>query len=465
MEGERVRVVDDGSDHEPEQWNPARNRWVAAAAAAAVALAVALLVVNLRSTEEPPTDPLEALPAPITTTTTTFALLTAPPVVDLRDLPAPPVVEARDLRAIYPERNLPGWSRVRDVDGVFSRAAGVRMMSDVIVAGPGFVAVGNDSVDDGREGRDAAVWTSVDGSVWSRVPHDQTVFGDASMSSVVASGNVIVAVGGFEQRDPDRSPAIVWTSLDGMSWSRVADGERVFGDASMTDVTVGGPGFVAVGSKHGDAAVWTSVDGQSWSQVAHDESVFGGSDGAGINSVTAGGPGLVAVGDRNGSGAAWTSTDGLVWSRVSHDESVFPEPEPQTGGTSMHSVTAGGPGLVAVGRGDCRPVWTSVDGFVWSRVPEDVPGTCEHGMNSVIVDGERLLAVGGGGVSWSSVDGITWTVRPDDATSWWDLGQHVRRMHSGRSMNSVTSSNAGLVAVGFVGDPDSWHDAAVWLQE
>lgn len=252
MEGESVRVVDDGSGHDPEQWNPARSRWIAAAAAAAVAVAVALLVVNLRLTEEPPTDPLEALPAPTatTTTTTTFAPAIAPPVVD-----------ARDLRAIYPERNLPGWSRVRDDDGVFSGPAERRNMSDVIVAGPGFVAVGDDSVDDRHDGIDAAVWTSVDGSVWSRVPHDQTVFGDASMSSVVASGTVIVAVGEFEQRDPDRSLAIVWTSLDGTSWTRIVDGQKAFGDASMADVTVGGPGFVAVGSKHGDAAVWTSVDG------------------------------------------------------------------------------------------------------------------------------------------------------------------------------------------------------------
>jgi glucose/arabinose dehydrogenase len=69
MEGESVRVVDDGSGLEPERWNPARSRWIAAAAAVAVAVGVALLVVSLRSSDEPPTDPLEALPAATTTTT------------------------------------------------------------------------------------------------------------------------------------------------------------------------------------------------------------------------------------------------------------------------------------------------------------------------------------------------------------------------------------------------------------
>jgi len=50
----------------------------------------------------------------------------------------------------------------------------------------------------------------------------------------------------------------------------------------MVSVTVGGPGLVAVGfdrtpdNDEGDAAVWTSPDGLTWSRVDHDEAVFGG---------------------------------------------------------------------------------------------------------------------------------------------------------------------------------------------
>jgi hypothetical protein len=69
----------------------------------------------------------------------------------------------------------------------------------------------------------------------------------------------------------------------------------------MMDVTAGGPGLVAVGHDQvpgGDAnaAVWTSTDGIAWSRVPHDEAVFGGGDGNAMLGVTAGGPGLVAVG-------------------------------------------------------------------------------------------------------------------------------------------------------------------------
>jgi hypothetical protein len=95
--------------------------------------------------------------------------------------------------------------------------------------------------------------------------------------------------------------------------------------------------------------VWTSPDGLVWSRVPHDEAVFGGYGGREMRAVVSGGPGLVAVGvDLSGGdvdAAVWTSPDGQVWSRVPHDEAVFGGP----GDQDMHGVTAGGPGLVAVG--------------------------------------------------------------------------------------------------------------------
>ena len=54
--------------------------------------------------------------------------------------------------------------------------------------------------------------------------------------------------------------------------------------------------------------VWTSVDGITWSRVPHDEAVFGGEGDQEISSVTAGGPGLVAVGESNGDAAIWVAT-------------------------------------------------------------------------------------------------------------------------------------------------------------
>ena len=222
-------------------------------------------------------------------------------------------------------------------------------------------------------------------------------------------------------------------SFSELTWSRISDDEAAFGgtgDQLMKSVTVGGPGLVAVGyvSLNDDddendndyAAVWISVDGITWSRVPHDEAVFGGDGFQRISSVTAGGPGLVAVGyDGTFSGdadaAVWTSVDGITWSRVPHDETVFGA----DGYSRMNSVTVGGPGLVAVGsveNGDDADaaVWTSVDGITWSRVAHDEAvfgGAGGQGMNSVTVGGPGLVAAGVGAGRMTADEGdVDWQV-------------------------------------------------------
>ena len=331
-------------------------RWVRAATfAAALLVVVGGLVVASRDSESVPA-PAVTEPVP--------SLTVAEPV-------APPsVVDALGYR----------WSRVADDEVVFG-VDGVRFdpaMTSVTAGGPGLVAVGTDgSYYHGEEGHlqewgDAAVWTSVDAVTWSRVPHDEAVFGGAVMSSVTVGGPGLVAVGWFEEDGENGRGAAVWTSVDGFTWSRVPHDETVFGGEAyqwMTSVTAGGPGLVAVGFDGGgifsgeyNAPVWTSVDGLTWTRVPIDEAIIGGT---GLESVTAGSRGLVAVGGdanprRSDRGArVLTSPDGITWSRVPH-ETFFSS-------TVMTGVTAAGPGLVAVGA-----TWnTEIDAAVWIATPEN----------------------------------------------------------------------------------------------
>jgi hypothetical protein len=76
-------------------------------------------------------------------------------------------------------------------------------------------------------------------------------------------------------------------------------------------------------------------------------------------SVTAGGPGLVAVGKDSSAAAVWTSPDGLTWTRVPYDEAVFDGQLDQ----QMRAVTAGRQSLVAVGHDYLRgaTVWVADD--------------------------------------------------------------------------------------------------------
>jgi hypothetical protein len=309
------------------------------------------------------------------------------------------------------------------------------VMRDVTAGGPGLVAVGSvcgetqvEYYEDGYEeeycaDRRAAIWTSVDGVIWARVPHDESIFGgneDVEIASVTAGGSALVAVGNASSHEEpsfgygtETTRAVVWTSVDGITWSRLGLGDAVIDGIAMQSVTTSGPGFVAVGSapfRGGSiAAVWTSPDGFDWSSAPYTRKVFG--DGVGYErvemaSVTAGGPGLVAVGGPESAVLVWTSVDGRTWSQLPPDADFI-----GPGDQSVRSVIAGGPGLVAVGTEaslvgfvagqdslvytQIAVVWTSRDGITWSRVPhnESVFGGSPE-MVDVVALGSNLIAVG-----------------------------------------------------------------------
>jgi len=510
----------DGSDASAE-----RNRWsgVVGAVAAMVLAVVGVVVVADGNSGDVVSDPASTASADAPAAVG----VDVAPVVDadvaaawsvfLRSQPEPepePDVFVDDDR---PGCEIPsGWAQVCDAAS-FDGAA----MYAVTAGGPGLVAVGGEDNEyytregytplwgeyptrsdwDGWIGfADAVVLTSPDGLSWSRVSHDEAVFGgDGSqhMFGVTAGGPGLVAVGRDGPAVDGEGHAAVWTSPDGLTWSRVPHDEAVFGgpgEQRMVDVAVGGPGLVAVGfdrttdNTEGDAAVWTSPDGLTWSRIPHDEAVFGGDSRQMMLSVTVGGPGLVAVGsdgnddsdfdrriDESAADAAvWTSPDGLTWSRVPHDEAVFGGP----GAQRMVDVAVGGPGLVAVGSvtetldgfyelSDAA-VWTSLDGFTWSRVPDDEAvfstsgalGDKDEAMLSVTAGGPGVVAVGFDSVDdcgwdsavWTSPDGLTWSRVPDERNCV-PFGPYDR-------MLSVTVGPSGLVAVGEEHSPGG--AAAVW---
>ena len=198
------------------------------------------------------------------------------------------------------------------------------------------------------------------------------------------------------------------------------------------------------------------MDGLEWERVAHDPEVFGGTDGRLIvlQSVTAGGPGLVAVGSEDGSAAVWTSTDGTAWQRLGDDGSIFGS----SGFGRITDVTVGVPGLVAVGAEDqSGAVWTSTDGTDWSRGP----GGAEMFASELVGDdafvGLDAVSSGGPGLVAFSTEGYpdqfafvvaAWT--SVDGLTW----QRVPSNDDGNVftiegyVTSVIEGGPGLVAVG-----------------
>ncbi len=173
------------------------------------------------------------------------------------------------------------------------------------------VAVGRASSDDG-----AASWASDDGVHWERSPVQASLDG-ALMLSVTPFGARWVAVGTTASGEE----AAAWTSDDGLTWTRAPSQasfhsrSRYAPHAEMSDVTVARTRLVAVGwnsSGNGAAVVWTSTDGVTWTREPDEPGFSGG----GMHAVTLGNGKLVAVGS-----TGWPDTHAATtWS---HDTSEY----------------------------------------------------------------------------------------------------------------------------------------------
>jgi len=419
----------------PQPVPPQRRGWLAAVLAAAAVMVmiggVALLSVLIGDGDEPFDQP------PSTTAITTPQLV--------------------------PDAGVE-WAPVPDPTGEFTNAVIVS-----IVAGPnGLVAVGNV-----REG--IGVWTSVDAITWSRVPHDEAIFGpgdDRGVNvSAAAAGEPGIVVLGHSWKEDVQTP-LAWFSPDGLAWTRVplADATTDGPAIEMTAVSAGGPGFVAVGwacdtSPGCDpwepyAMVWTSVDGNDWTPIADAGESFApqtvlteivGYDGT-----------LWAFGGVDGDGQdmrVWASTDGLVWERVA-DDSALGGP----GNQGLSAAAAGEGGVVAAGfswteaNGTVPVSWYSPDGSSWTRVELDSvlpPGTQVWDMTAA---GTGFVTVGDRGDSASEQgDTLGFVLRSDDGVTWDVVDDPA---FADAQLMAVSVGGPGLVAGG--GAPAA-ETAPIWV--
>ncbi|MGI9628156.1 MAG: WD40/YVTN/BNR-like repeat-containing protein [Longimicrobiales bacterium] len=300
---------------------------------------------------------------------------------------------------------------------------------------------------------------------WKRVPDTEELFGAGSVVySVVASDSIFVAVGTDAGNACQpvfcgatrEGSAAVWTSVDGSTWTRVPHSESVFGGPGgqeMWDVTTWEGGFVAVGvdtqtpepgiTLHPPqiAAVWTSPDGVSWSRVQHDVSVFGGSGRQEMWSVAASESGIVAAGfdeegPMNGSAenqAIWVSRDGAAWTQV----------PPGFGTGTMHELAATPTGFIGVGESEGAAVWTSADGVSWTLFSGSPVDAHDSYMTSIAVTNSAYVATGADSdrraAVWTSADRETWTRIAGDPNLF------ASNVEKGLD---IAGSQAGIVAVG-----------------
>lgn len=319
-------------------------------------------------------------------------------------------------------------------------------LQDVIWTGGRFIAVGYDG---------CLLW-SVSGATWNATPKV-----DAAFTSVVWADSQAVAVGGTFNATTHLWSGAVFTSPDGLTWTR----RTVTGAPYFFDVAWNGSVIAAAGN--GDAAlsgaVFTSPTGAVWTKRALPKNPTQNN-----NTVSS----LINVGSAfllTGSGT-WTSTSGTAWLvntsyefltgmmmrwsgaefiathpvdgyyYTSPDASAFTWTDrsggllvpPLAGGRvgssllslsyggridrqvalgtwsttlttsvprSMYDVAHSGSLYVAVGTNLC---WTSPDAVTWTQFTQ-----ASFDAQTVTWDGTRFIAAGNG--VWTSTNGNTWT--------------------------------------------------------
>ena len=276
----------------------------------------------------------------------------------------------------------------------------------------------------------AVPWASSDGRVWQegQALDMAGLSGGAQVEQVVEGPAGLLALGRVPGCADDGTgcmptPATaLWTSTDGLHWSRV-DLKNAFGGGAVGDVAAGPKGYLAVSvssATTASPAVWLSSDGRAWRAVSLSTSTF---QGANLAQAEVVGDGFLVAGRTGslvGSGggsfpsttpAIWWSADGSDWSRASlPNVAAFPEAE-----AAIAEVGAGK--LVAhVGSWDCgcppegdTQAWTSSDGRAWKAAGGSFPSPAvvltdgTQALQLVEADGVLSVAVSSDGFKWAQI--------------------------------------------------------------
>ena len=222
------------------------------------------------------------------------------------------------------------WTRVSAADGP-QPGNGYTTVSGLVAVSNGFVAVGVNSPVVGATAHSALVWTSPDGVTWHT--SDDGFGGETPLvvaDLAVIDGSLIAVGYSLESASAGASEiAAAWISQDGVGWVPAEVTDETGDDSlykSMHQVIATPTGGIAWGYTSSSSgtppfhmAVWTSADGVTWTRVSTSDPnddrfsipgaiVWGRGGLVGIVNVVT----LVSA-EHESSPAVWTSEDGLTW--------------------------------------------------------------------------------------------------------------------------------------------------------
>lgn len=235
----------------------------------------------------------------------------------------------------------------------------------------------------------ARMWRSADGIEWTPltggVPDAWYIDAVATRLGWIVTGSSV-----------DPAPPMLWTSVDGETWTRSTGLGRV--PALVRGVVLAGGQHVAYGSAYPGTdsipAVWTSTDGSTWTRVPRDAAPLGQVIMA-VSEID----GLLTALVRDADGVElWTSEDGLAWQHRAGALAAFEIGDERV--IEMFEVVDGGPGLIAFGTAETMSdpapigVWLSSDGVQWEPASDIAAFDGAQSVWAAVSYQSQALAVG-----------------------------------------------------------------------
>jgi len=231
------------------------------------------------------------------------------------------------------------------------------------------------------------IWSSTDGISWTKVV-DSTAFSRRRSHASVVFNNEMWVIGG---KDADRFQDDVWHSSDGINWLLATDSAGFSGRMDHAAVVFENKIWVIGGydgvSEKND--VWQSDDGITWTKVTENAS-FSARSGLTVDVFNNELVVIGGVGPANYYNDVWSSNDGITWKVVSANGG-FPGIYEHTATVFQNQIWIVG-GEKATG-GYSNEVWSSSDGKNWLKFNTPNNFTAKYNHSAVVAD-NKLWIIG-----------------------------------------------------------------------
>jgi hypothetical protein len=222
----------------------------------------------------------------------------------------------------------------------------------------------------------------------------------------------------------------LWTSKDGLTWTRASGAPEYAGIVGLNGILLaGGEGIDGFGT-----GLWMSGDAVTWQKVPIPHSFYSvGCEKVACSGLAVSSQGVVVVATAGSQpnnsldpSILYFSADGTIWSRATLPEQAYE--------VAVHSFLDG---FVAIGMvpdpgdptgGLRQRAWRSPDGLNWNayepKLPLPFAGDVWRGWNDLQPWDMQFGPLGADNGDFHSSDGVDWAV-DSEPRGWWDQGQAV----------------------------------------